>query len=82
MVRIDRPSKRVIDRAARLRGISANDYARSVVVAHARHELRESRTHTIELTPAEQLAFWAALREPASLTARQRELGRLMRGER
>lgn len=80
MVRVDRPSKSVIARAARLRGVSASDYVRSVVVAHARRELEESRARTLKLTAAEQLAFWSALHEPVSLTLRQRELGRLMRG--
>ena len=82
MVRMDRPSKGVIARAARLRGVSASDYVRSVVVAHARRELEESRAQTLKLSAAEQLAFWSALREPVSLTARQRELARLMRGGR
>ena len=35
---------------------------------------------TIILTPAEQLAFWAALNEPVQLSAAQIQLGRLMRG--
>lgn len=82
MVRVDRASKGVITRAARLRGVSASDYVRTVVVAQARRDLEEARTRTITLTPDQQLAFWLALHEPASLTARQRALGRIMRGER
>ncbi len=82
MVRVDQSSKQVIARAARIRGVSASDYVRSVVVAQARREVDEARTRTIVLTPEEQLAFWQALEQPASLTPRQRELGRLMRGER
>lgn len=81
MVRVDRSSKLVIARAARIRGVSASDYVRSVVVAQARREVDEARTRTIVLTPEEQLAFWQALEQPASLTPRQRELGRIMRGE-
>jgi len=54
---------------------------RSVVVAQARREVEEARTRTIVLTPEEQLAFWQALEQPTSLTPRQRELGRIMRGE-
>jgi len=38
--------------------------------------------HIGGLTPDEQLAFWQALEQPVSLTPRQRELGRIMRGER
>lgn len=81
MVRVDLPSKQVIARAARIRGVSASDYIRSVVVAQARREVEEARTRTILLTPEEQLAFWQALDRPAELTPRQRKLGRIMRGE-
>lgn len=82
MVRVDRSSKAVIARAARIRGVSASDYIRSVVVAQARRDVEEARTRTIALTPDEQLAFWQALEQPVLLTPRQRELGRIMRGER
>jgi uncharacterized protein (DUF1778 family) len=82
MVRVDQSTKAVIARAARIRGVSASDYIRSVVVAQARREVEEARTRTIMLTPDEQLAFWQALEQPVSLTPRQRELGRIMRGER
>lgn len=81
MVRVDGPSKQVIAHAARIRGVSASEYVRSVVVAQARREVDEARTRTIVLTPEEQLAFWKALDQPISLTPRQKELGRLMRGE-
>jgi len=82
MIRVDRPSKTIITKAARLRGISASDYVRSVVVAAARRDLEESRAHALKLSAAEQRAFWAALHEPVTLTPRQRELSRLMRGRR
>ncbi len=82
MIRVDRSSKGVIARAARLRGVSSSDYVRSVVVAQARRELEESRARTILLTPEEQLAFWQALQEVPALTPRQRALGRIMRGKR
>ncbi len=36
---------------------------------------------TIALTPKGQLAFWKALHAPVKLTAAQRELGKVMRGE-
>jgi uncharacterized protein (DUF1778 family) len=80
MIRVDRLSKSVIAQAARLRGISASDYVRSVVAAQARRDVEEARSRTMILTAEEQLAFWKALQEPVSLTPRQRELGKLMRG--
>jgi uncharacterized protein (DUF1778 family) len=82
MVRVDAPSKLVIGRAARLRGVSASDYVRLVVVAQARRDLDEAQSRTIRLSPADQRVFWQALQEPAAPTPRQRALGRLMRGER
>ena len=82
IVRVDRSSKGVIARAASLRGISTSDYVRTVVVAQAHREVEETRSRTIKLTPEDQLAFWQALKDPAELTPRQRELGRIMRGER
>ena len=82
MVRVDRSSKGVIARAARLRGVSASDYVRMVVLAEARHEIERARAHSITLSAEEQLAFWRALERPVSLTPRQRELGRIIRGER
>lgn len=82
MVRVDAPSKLVIGKAARLRGVSASDYVRLVVVAEARRDLDEARSRTIRLTPPDQLAFWQALQQPTALTPRQRALGRLMRGGR
>jgi uncharacterized protein (DUF1778 family) len=81
MVRVSPVSKRVIARAATLRGVSTSDYVRVVVLAQARRELEEARTRTIVLSPEDQLALWQALHEPARLTERQRELARVMRGE-
>jgi len=82
MIRVDRSSKGLITKAARLRGVSASDYVRSVVVTQARREVKESQSQTLSLSPEDQLAFWRALSEPVALTRRQRALGRLMRGER
>jgi hypothetical protein len=56
-------------------------YVRSVVAAQARRDLQEAKTRTIVLSAEDQLAFWNALHEPAPLTKRQRDLGRVMRGE-
>jgi uncharacterized protein (DUF1778 family) len=82
MVRVDRSSKDAITRAARIRGVSASDYVRSVVLAQARREIEEARSRTVTLSAEDQLAFWEALQQPASLSPRQHELGKIMRGER
>jgi uncharacterized protein (DUF1778 family) len=82
MIRVDRASKGVIAKAARLRGISASDYVRSVVVTQARREIKEAESQTISLSAEDQLAFWQALNADVKLTVRQRALGKLMRGER
>ncbi len=80
IVRLDASSKGALVRAAELRGISVSDYVRQVTVAQARKEI-EAAGRAIVMTPAEQLAFWNALNEPVSLTAAQKRLGKLMRGE-
>src|SRR5258706_12937819 len=81
MVRLDEDSKNVLARAAELRQISVSDYVRAVTVVQARKEVRAARDQVIALTPDEQLAFWNALQETPRLTASQRELGGVMRGE-
>jgi uncharacterized protein (DUF1778 family) len=81
MVRLDEESKDVLFRAAGLRRISVSDYVRQVTVAQARKEIGAAAGQTIALTPSEQLAFWTALSRPAKLTAAQKKLGKLMRGE-
>jgi uncharacterized protein (DUF1778 family) len=81
MVRLDEESKSVLTEAAELRGISVSDYVRTVTVAQARKEVRAAEAQVLALTPDEQLAFWTALHEPVRLTKRQKELGRLMRGD-
>ncbi|AUB85482.1 DUF1778 domain-containing protein [Candidatus Thiodictyon syntrophicum] len=81
MVRLDPDSKSFVARAAQLRHVSVSDYVRSVVVAQARREIQAAEQQIIALTPAEQQAFRQALQEPIVLTAAQRALGALMRGE-
>lgn len=81
LVRLDRPSKKSIAEAAHLRGVSTSDYVRSVVAAQARRDLQEASTRTIMLSAEDQLAFWNALHAPVTLTKRQRDLGKIMRGE-
>jgi uncharacterized protein (DUF1778 family) len=82
MVRVDAAAKRVVARAANLRGVSTSDYVRQVVLSQARREVEEAKTRTVLLSPEDQLAFWRALHEPVALTKRQVQLSRLMRGAR
>lgn len=81
MVRLDSESKQALVEAAGLRRISISDYVRAVTVAQAKREIASAREQTIRLTPDEQLAFWDALQAPVKLTAAQKRLGALMRGE-
>ena len=80
MVRLDRTSKAVLTKAAKLRGISLSDYVRTVTVAQARREVDSARRQVTTLTAEKQLAFWRALHDPSPLTRAQRQLGRIMRG--
>jgi uncharacterized protein (DUF1778 family) len=81
MVRLDEESKQSLEEAATLRRISVSDYVRVVTVPQAEREVRAARENVILLSPAEQLALWTALSEPPKLTAAQRKLGAIMRGE-
>jgi len=81
MVRLDEDSKNVLTRAAELRRISVSDYVRQVTVTQARKEVTAATEQTIAMTPDEQLAFWSALDIPVKLTAAQKKLAKLMRGE-
>ena len=82
MVRLDDESKRCLAAAAALRRVSVSDYVRAVTVPQARREVRAAREQVVTLTPEEQLSFWDALNEAPKLTAAQRRLGALVRGER
>lgn len=81
MVRLDEESKAFLAQAAQLRRISISDYVRSTVVAQARREVLAAQEQTLALSPEEQRAFWEALSETPRLTAGQRRLGAVMRGE-
>lgn len=81
IVRLDDESKRYLTQAAELRRISVSDYVRQVTVAQARREVLADSQQTILLTAEEQRTLWDALNAPVELTDKQRELGRLMRGE-
>lgn len=80
MLRMDQGSKKVLTRAATLRGVTTSDYVRQVVLTQARQELQEARTGTISLSPEDQRQFWEALQAPVRLTKRQRQLSKIMRG--
>ncbi|QDV44519.1 hypothetical protein Enr13x_43850 [Stieleria neptunia] len=81
MVRLDEQSKAMLTAAAELRRISVSDYVRSVVVGQAERELAAAKSHTIAMTPDEQLQFWNALSKPPKLTKAQKDLGAMMRGD-
>jgi uncharacterized protein (DUF1778 family) len=81
MVRLDKESKRSLEEAASLRRISISDYVRMVTVPQAEREVRAASENVIRLSPEEQLALWTALNEPPKLTAAQKRLGAIMRGE-
>lgn len=81
MVRLDAESKRSLEQAAELRRISISDYVRTVTVPQAQREVSAARESVVRLTPDEQLALWTALSEPPRLTAAQKRLGAIMRGE-
>lgn len=81
MVRLDQESKQCLAEAAGLRHLSVSDYVRAVMVPQAKREIRAARNKVIALTPEDQLAFWTALNEPPKITAAQRRMGAVMRGE-
>src|SRR5262245_60143486 len=81
MVRLDRESKRYLERAAKLRRLSVSDYVRIVTVAQACREVQAAQGQTIKMTAEEQLSFWNALNRSPQLTESQRRLGAMMRGE-
>jgi uncharacterized protein (DUF1778 family) len=81
MVRLDKKSKRSLEQAADLRRISVSDYVRVVTVPQAEREVLAARENVLRLGSEEQLALWTALNEPRKLTAAQRKLGDLMRGD-
>lgn len=81
MVRLDEESKRCLAEAAGLRGVSVSDYVRTVTVPQARREVRAADSQVIAMTADEQLSFWNALNETPKLSAAQRRLGAMMRGQ-
>jgi uncharacterized protein (DUF1778 family) len=80
-IRLDPRHKRAIERAAKLRGLSASSYLRQVLVPIAEREVEGAARRVIEMAPHEQLELWQALAAPARLTPAQRKLARIIRGE-
>lgn len=80
-VRLDVESKTYLAKAAQLRQMSVSDYVRTVTVPQAKREVQAAREQILTLTADEQLVFWTALCKPLRLTAAQKRLGKLMRGE-
>ena len=81
LIRLDRPSKECLAKAAELRRVSVSDYVRQITLTQAKREVEEAQNNTIALTADEQLAFWNALNETPRLTESQKKLGAIMRGE-
>lgn len=81
MVRLDAESKACLVRAAELRRVSVSDYIRIVTIAQVRREVDAAGEQTIRLSPDEQIAFWNALHQAPKLTAAQRRLSAIMRGD-
>ena len=81
MVRLDEESKAALAGAAKLRGVSVSDYVRTVTISQAQREVKAAREKLIVLTADEQLQFWNALCERPRLTAAQKRLSAIMRGQ-
>lgn len=79
LVRFDRPSKTLVQRAAAARGLSVSDYVRTRILALARQDVAEADTGVLRLPREDQIAFWQALQRLPAPTAAQRGLGALVR---
>jgi uncharacterized protein (DUF1778 family) len=79
LVRFDRSSKTLVQRAAAARGLSVSDYVRTRILSLARQDVAEAETQVLRLPREDQIVFWQALQQPRAPTAAQRRLGRLVR---
>lgn len=79
LVRFDSSGKRLVQRAAAIRGLNVSDYVRSRIVTLARQDVEEADTGVLHLSRDAQIAFWQALQRPPAPTAAQRKLGALIR---
>lgn len=80
-IRLEARHKRAIERAAKLRRLSASDYLRQVLVPIAEREVEGAGRNVIEMAPHEQVELWQALSAPARLTPAQKKLARIIRGQ-
>ena len=82
LVRFDKQSKLLVQRAATTRGLSVSDYVRSRILPLAQQDVLEAETQMLRLPREAQIAFWRALQEVAPPTPVQRQLGALIRSVR
>lgn len=78
-IRLEARHKRAIERAAKLRRLSASAYLRQVLVPIAEREVAGAGNRVIEMAPHEQIELWQALAAPVRLTPAQRKLARIIR---
>jgi uncharacterized protein (DUF1778 family) len=79
LVRFDRNTKTLVQRAATARGLNVSDYVRTRIVPLARQDVAEASTGVLRLPREDQVLFWQALQHPPAPTPAQRRLGRLVR---
>jgi len=79
LVRCDSGTKKMLERAASVRGLSLSDYVRSRIVPLAKQDVEEADAGVLRLPREAQIAFWQALQNPPEPTEAQRELGRRVR---
>jgi uncharacterized protein (DUF1778 family) len=79
LVRFDRRSKTLVQRAASARGLSVSDYVRTRILPLARQDVAEADTGVLCLAREDQIAFWQALQQVPVPTPAQRLLGGLVR---
>lgn len=72
--RLDPGSKSIIEKAAKLRGISQTDYLKAILIPFAKQEILEAENGGVKLSKIEQSEFWQALNEPVKLTINQKKL--------
>jgi hypothetical protein len=70
-INLDEAEKGLIERAAPLRGVSVEEYARTIALAQARAEAHSADLASEAMSPKERIAFWNALARPAPLAARR-----------
>lgn len=79
--RMTEEQKSVIQKAAEHRRMAVSEYIRLMVVEQARREVEANEHNVYDLTADEQLELWELINAPVKLTAKQKKMGRIMRGE-